>query len=104
MVDRANSVLSRMREAEARVLALDIANTDLAAKLESGKNAYLAAIDNENRARAELLACEEKLRKLEEGQAALLADARREERRKVRAQFKDFTSKYQSFYAESEEV
>ena len=31
MVDRANSVLSRMREAEARVLALDIANTDFAA-------------------------------------------------------------------------
>jgi len=104
MVDEANSVLSRMRAAEARVLTLEISNTDLSAKLKLGKNAYLTAIDNENRSRAELLACEERLKKLEEGQAVMLHAARQEERRKIRAQFVDFCSKYGNFYTESNEV
>jgi len=104
MVDEANSVLSRMRAAEARVQTLEISNTDLSAKLKSGKNAYLTAIDNENRSRAELLACEERLKKLEEGQAVMLHAARQEERRKIWAQFIDFSSKYGNFYTESDEV
>ncbi|KAL9840552.1 hypothetical protein AtNW77_Chr2g0229851 [Arabidopsis thaliana] len=104
MVDEANSVLSRMRAAEARVQTLEISNTDLSAKLKLGKNAYLTAIDNENRSRAELLACEERLKKLEEGQAVMLHAARQDERRKIRAQFVDLSSKYGNFYTESNEV
>ncbi|KAL9299236.1 hypothetical protein AtEden1_Chr2g0230271 [Arabidopsis thaliana] len=104
MVDEANSVLSRMRAAKARVQTLEISNTDLSTKLKSGNNAYLTAIDNENRSRAELLACEERLKKLEEGQAVMLHAARQEERRKIRTQFVDFSSKYGNFYTESNEV
>jgi len=104
MVDRANSVLSRMRAAEAKVQTLEISNTDLSAKLESGKNAYPTTIENENRSRAELLACEERMKKLEEGQSVMLHAARQEEKRKVRAQLTDFSSKYGTFYVLSDEV
>ncbi|KAL9285769.1 hypothetical protein AtEden1_Chr4g0277871 [Arabidopsis thaliana] len=104
MVDRANSVLSRMRAAKAKVQTLEISNTDLSAKLESGKNAYPTTIENDNRSRAELLACEERMKKLEEGQSVMLHAARQEEKRKVRAQLTDFSSKYGTFYVKSDEV
>ena len=52
MVERANKVLKRMKDAKMRVQELEVINIDLTAKLESGKNAYLAAIENENQAQA----------------------------------------------------
>ncbi|VYS59137.1 unnamed protein product [Arabidopsis thaliana] len=103
-VERASRVLKRMKDAELRVQELEVSNIDLMAKLEVGKNAYLAAVDNENQARAELKVCEEKLRKLEEEQAAKIDVARKEERKKVKARFHEFSSKYGNFFRESEEV
>ncbi|VYS68377.1 unnamed protein product [Arabidopsis thaliana] len=103
-VERASRVLKRMKDAELRVQELEVSNIYLMAKLEVGKNAYLAAVDNENQARAELKVCEEKLRKLEEEQAAKIDVARKEERKKVKARFHEFSSKYGNFFRESEEV
>jgi len=93
-----------MKAAELQVQKLEVNNIDLTAKLEFGKNAYLDAVDKETQARADLKACEEKLKKMEEGQAALIVAVRTDERRKVRAQFHDFSSKYGNFFKESEEV
>jgi len=103
-VEKANKVMNRMKAAELQVQKLEVNNIDLTAKLEAGKNAYLDAVDKETQARADLKACEEKLKKREEEQAALIAAARTDERRKVRAQFHDFSSKYGNFFKESEEV
>ncbi|KAG7648208.1 hypothetical protein ISN45_At01g031770 [Arabidopsis thaliana x Arabidopsis arenosa] len=103
-VERASMVLKRMKDAELRVQELEVNNIDLMAKLEVGKNAYLAAVDNESQARAELKVREEKLRKLEEEQAAKIDVARKEERKKVKARFHEFSSKYGNFFRESEEV
>jgi len=93
-LERASRVLKRMKDAELRVQELEVNNIDLMAKLEVGKNAYLAAVDNENQARVELKACEEKLRKLAGEQAATIDVARKEERKKVKARFHEFSSKY----------
>ncbi|KAG7610946.1 hypothetical protein ISN44_As05g030640 [Arabidopsis suecica] len=103
-VEKANRVLKRMKDVELRVQELEVNNIDLMAKLEVGKNTYLAAVDKENQARAELKVCEEKLRKLEEEQAAKIDIARKEERKKVKARFHEFSSKYGNFFWESEEV
>ena len=104
MVERANKVMNRMKNAELRVQSLEVSNIDLTAKLEAGKNAYLTTFDNETKARVKLKICQEKLKKLEEEHAAKLAAVRKEERQKVRAQFHDFASKYENFFKESEEV
>ena len=103
-VEKANKVLQRMKNAELQVQKLEVDNIDLSAKLEVGKNAYLTAVENETQARAALKACEEKLKKLEEEQAGKINAARTDERRKVRAQFHDFSLKYGNFFKESEEV
>lgn len=49
-VERASRVLKRMKDVEPRIQELEVNNIDLMAKLEVGKNAYLAAADNENQA------------------------------------------------------
>ena len=103
MVERANKVMNRMKAAELRVQSLEVTNIDLTAKLESGKNAYLAAVENEIKAKSELKACKERLKRLEEEQTAIIAAIRKEERRKVWAQFLEFSSKYWSFSKDSEE-
>ncbi|KAL9281089.1 hypothetical protein AtEden1_Chr5g0115981 [Arabidopsis thaliana] len=83
MVERANKVMNRMKAAELRVQSLEVTNIDLTAKLESGKNAYLAAVENENKAKSELKACKERLKRIEEEQTAIIAAIRKEERRKL---------------------
>jgi len=103
-VERASRVLKRMKDAELRVQELEVNNIDLMAKVEVGKNAYLASVDNENQAGAELKVCEEKLKKLEEEQAVKIDVAKKEERKKVKARFHEFSSKYGNFFRESEEV
>ncbi|VYS52427.1 unnamed protein product [Arabidopsis thaliana] len=103
-VEKANKVMNRMKAAELQVQKLEVNNIDLTAKLEAGKNAYLDAIEKETQARADLRTCEEKMKKMEEEQAEMIAAARTDERRKVRAQFHDFSSKYGNFFKESEEV
>ncbi|KAG7636248.1 hypothetical protein ISN45_At02g008860 [Arabidopsis thaliana x Arabidopsis arenosa] len=103
-VEKANKVMNRMKAAELQVQKLEVNNIDLTAKLEAGKNAYLDAIEKETQARADLRTCEEKMKKMEEEQAEMIAAARTDERRKVRAQFHDFSSKYRNFFKESEEV
>jgi len=104
VVEKANKVMNRMKAAELQVQKLEVNNIDLTAKLEAGKNAYLDAIEKETQARADLRTCEEKMKKMEEEQAEMIAAARTDERRKVRAQFHDFSSKYRNFFKESEEV
>ncbi|KAG7640864.1 hypothetical protein ISN44_As02g008980 [Arabidopsis suecica] len=103
-VEKANKVMNQMKAAELQVQKLEVNNIDLTAKLEAGKNAYLDAIEKETQARADLRTCEEKMKKMEEEQAEMIAAARTDERRKVRAQFHDLSSKYGNFFKESEEV
>nr|AAD03368.1 unknown protein [Arabidopsis thaliana] len=103
-VEKANKVMNRMKAAELQVQKLEVNNIDLTAKLKAGKNAYLDAIEKETQARADLRTCKEKMKKMEEEQAEMIVAARTDERRKVRAQFHDFSSKYGNFFKESEEV
>jgi len=84
-VEKANKVMNRMKAAKLQVQKLEVNNIDLTAKLEARKKTYLDAVDKETQARADLKACEERLKKMEEEQAAMIAAARTDERRKVRA-------------------
>ncbi|AEE32631.1 hypothetical protein ISN45_At01g043070 [Arabidopsis thaliana x Arabidopsis arenosa] len=77
-VERASRVLKRMKDVEPRIQELEVNNIDLMAKLE--------------------------LRKLEEEQAGKIDVARKEERKKVKARFHEFSSKYGNFFRQSEEV
>jgi len=102
-VERANRVLKRMKER--RTAGPGTRGEQYWPHGETGgRYAYLVAVDNENQARAELKVCEDKLRKLEAEQTAKIDVARKEGRKKVKARFHEFSSKYGNFFRESEEV